>query len=86
MDLEQPFDYYKPIISKGWPTLCNKVEESTKKVDDLAKMLDDGVYIVQKGVITNVPPKNFGEDTLIWRNGKVSDIKRMEQIKLQSTK
>lgn len=56
-----------------------------KSIDEVFKGLADGVYIVQKGVVTNVAPKAFGQDTLIWRNGEVFDIERTEKIRLKTS-
>lgn len=57
--------------------------ETSKKIEEMLKNLEDGVYIVQKGIVTNVSPKNFGHDTFIWRNGEVFDIERTEKIRLK---
>lgn len=83
-DLFHPYNNNNTIISKGWPNLCDKIKENTKRIDDLVKMLDDGVYIIQNGCITTLQPKPFGQDTLLWKNGEVLDVERSERIRIKS--
>ncbi|WP_107841875.1 DUF3954 domain-containing protein [Metasolibacillus meyeri] len=47
---------------------------------------ENGVYIVQDGVITALSPKSFGQDTIIWKNGQVLDVERAERIRIKQTK
>lgn len=45
--------------------------------------LENGIYIVQDGKTTKVTPKQFGQDTIIWKNGKVLDIDRSERVRIE---
>ncbi|MCT6925296.1 DUF3954 domain-containing protein [Metasolibacillus sp.] len=47
---------------------------------------ENGVYIVQDGHITPLMPKDFGQDTIIWKNGRVLDVERAERIRIQQIK
>lgn len=43
----------------------------------------DGVYIIQKGNVTMLEPKEHGQDTIIWKNGEALDIERLERIRIK---
>ena len=45
---------------------------------------ENGVYIVQDGIITPLKPKPFGQDTIIWHNGQVLDVERAERIRIKN--
>lgn len=47
---------------------------------------ENAVYIVQDGRKTKVSPKEYGEDRIIWKHGKVLDIDRSERIRLAEQK
>ena len=47
---------------------------------------ENGVYIVQDGIVTPLSPKAFGQDTIIWHNGQVLDVERAERIRIKKTK
>ena len=55
-----------------------------EKNNEKFKNLDDGVYIVQRGIVTRLNPKPYGQDTLLWRNGEVFDVERSERVRLKS--
>ena len=55
-------------------------DEQTKAVINL---LEDAVYIVKNGKKTKVSPKAFGQDVIIWKNGKVLDVDRNEKIRIE---
>lgn len=59
---------------------------ATGKIDSRLEDLEDGVYIIQKGIVTSVPRLNFGQDILSWRNGEVFDIERTEKLRVKQTK
>lgn len=44
---------------------------------------ENGVYIVQDGIITPLKPKSFGQDTIVWHNGQVLDVERAERIRIK---
>lgn len=44
---------------------------------------ENGVYIVQDGIVTPLKPKQFGQDTIIWKNGQVLDVERAERIRIK---
>ncbi|GER73412.1 DUF3954 domain-containing protein [Weizmannia acidilactici] len=45
-------------------------------------LMETAVYIVQDGHLTKVTPKPYGQDILIWQNGKVFDIERIDRKRL----
>lgn len=47
---------------------------------------ENGVYIVQDGIITPLKPKPFGQDTIVWHNGQVLDVERAERIRIKKNK
>lgn len=44
---------------------------------------ENAVYIIQNGIKTKITPKMFGEDRIIWNNGKVLDIDRSERVRIE---
>lgn len=44
---------------------------------------ENGVYIVQDGIITPLKPKQFGQDTIVWKNGQVLDVECAERIRIK---
>ncbi|MEN2468209.1 DUF3954 domain-containing protein [Ornithinibacillus sp. JPR2-1] len=44
---------------------------------------ENAVYIVQDGQLTKVTAKEFGQDLIIWKNGKVLDIDRSERLRIE---
>ena len=44
---------------------------------------EDAVYIVKDGKKTKVTPKEFGQDIIIWKNGKVLDVDRSERVRIE---
>ena len=44
---------------------------------------EDAVYIIQDGQKTKIKAKQFGTDTIIWKNGKVLDVERSERTRIQ---
>lgn len=44
---------------------------------------EDAVYIIQDGKRTKITPKKFGEDRIIWKNGKVLDVDRSERVRIK---
>lgn len=49
-------------------------------------LTEDAIYIIQNGKKTKVTPKMHGEDTIIWKNGKVLDIDRSERVRIEGQK
>ncbi|WP_074432952.1 DUF3954 domain-containing protein [Bacillus ndiopicus] len=49
-------------------------------------VFENGIYIVQDGYVTPLEPKDFGQDTIIWKNGRVLDVERAERIRIQQIK
>ncbi|QPR68535.1 DUF3954 domain-containing protein [Lysinibacillus macroides] len=47
---------------------------------------ENGVYIVQDGIVTPLKPKQYGQDTIIWHKGQVLDVERAERIRIKQTK
>lgn len=45
-------------------------------------LMKNGVYIIINGHIINVTPKQYGEDRIIWQDGKVLDVIRSERHRL----
>jgi len=46
-------------------------------------LMENAAYVIIDGHLTKVTPKQFGEDTIIWQNGKVLDVIRSERYRLQ---
>lgn len=44
-------------------------------------LLDDAVYVVKQKKLTKITPREFGKDTIIWKNGEVLDLERNEKIR-----
>lgn len=55
-------------------------DEGTKAVINL---LEDAVYIIKDGQKTKVSPKQFGQDIIVWKNGKVLDVDRSERVRIE---
>ena len=47
---------------------------------------ENGVYIVQDGIVTPLKPKQYGQDIIIWHKGQVLDVERAERIRIKQTK
>jgi len=45
-------------------------------------LMENAAYVVIDGQLTKVTPKSHGEDTIIWKNGKVLDVIRSERHRL----
>lgn len=45
-------------------------------------LMENAAYVVIDGQITKITPKPFGEDTIVWQNGKVLDVIRSERHRL----
>lgn len=45
--------------------------------------LEDGIYIVQDGKQTKLNPIQYGQDTIIWKRGKILDVDRSERVRLE---
>lgn len=58
----------------------------TQQAAEQINTSENGVYIVQDGIITPLKPKPFGQDTIIWHNGQVLDVERAERIRIKKTK
>ncbi|WP_042348277.1 DUF3954 domain-containing protein [Bacillus massiliigorillae] len=43
---------------------------------------ENAAYVVIDGQLTKVTPKHFGEDTIVWQNGKVLDVIRSERHRM----
>ena len=46
-------------------------------------LLENAVYIVKDGQLTKVTAKEFGQDLIVWKNGKVLDIDRSRRIRIE---
>lgn len=44
---------------------------------------ENAIYIIQDGKPTKITPKQFGEDRIIWKNGKVLDVDRSERVRIE---
>ena len=47
-------------------------------------LLENALFIVKDGRVTKLTPKQHGEDTIIWKEGKVLDVIRSERVRLGS--
>lgn len=44
---------------------------------------ENAAYIVIDGQLTKVTPKKFGEDLIVWKDGKVLDLVRSERHRVK---
>lgn len=51
-----------------------------RKLDEVEK---DVVIIEVNGVRTEIAAKEFGEDSLVWKNWKVLDVVRSERVRIK---
>lgn len=58
------------------------MEANKKIMTTEIDLMETAVYIVQDGQVTKVTPKPYGQDILIWQNGKVFDIERIDRKRL----
>jgi len=58
-------------------------DESTKAVINL---LENAVYVVKDGQLTKITAKEYGQDTIIWKQGKVLDIDRSQRLRIEGQK
>jgi len=58
------------------------LEANKKIMTTEIDLMETAVYIVQDGQVTKVTPKPYGQDILIWQNGKVFDIERIDRKRL----
>ncbi|AJH77166.1 MULTISPECIES: DUF3954 domain-containing protein [Heyndrickxia] len=58
------------------------MEDNKQNMTTEIDLMETAVYIVQDGQLTKVTPKSFGQDILIWQNGKVFDIERIDRMRL----
>ena len=61
----------------------NMFDESTKAVINL---LENAVYVVKDGQLTKITAKEYGQDTIIWKQGKVLDIDRSQRLRIEGQK
>ncbi|MGC8229895.1 DUF3954 domain-containing protein [Pseudobacillus badius] len=54
------------------------LEKMTAEID----LMENAAYVIIDGHLTKVTPKQFGEDTIIWKDGKVLDVIRSERHRL----
>nr|WP_239588250.1 DUF3954 domain-containing protein [Gracilibacillus alcaliphilus] len=45
--------------------------------------MENAFYIVKDGLLTKVTAKQYGQDVVVWKNGKVLDVDRSERIRLE---
>ncbi|MFF2794963.1 hypothetical protein [Lysinibacillus xylanilyticus] len=48
--------------------------------------MEDGVYIIQDGNITRLEPIEYGQDTILWKNGQVLDVERTHRMRIKKSK
>lgn len=48
-----------------------------------AEVEKDTVIIEVNGVRTEIKAKEFGEDSLVWKNWKVLDVVRSERVRIK---
>ena len=56
----------------------------TEKMIAEISLLENALFIVKDGRVTKLTPKQHGEDTIIWKEGKVLDVIRSERVRLGS--
>jgi len=46
-------------------------------------LMENAAYIVIDGQLTKVTPKQFGEDLIVWKDGKVLDVVRSQRHRVK---
>ncbi|MED4715275.1 DUF3954 domain-containing protein [Bacillus badius] len=54
------------------------LEKMTAEID----LMENAAYVIIDGHLTKVTPKQFGEDTIIWKDGKVLDVIRSQRVRM----
>jgi hypothetical protein len=54
------------------------LEKMTAEID----LTENALYIVKDGLLTKITAKNYGNDEIIWKDGKVLDVYRGERIRV----
>jgi hypothetical protein len=54
------------------------VEKMTAEIS----LMENSLYIVKDGYLTKVTPRKFGEDTFIWKDGRIHDVIRSQRTRL----
>ncbi len=54
------------------------IEKMTAEID----LMENAAYVIKDGHLTKVTPKQFGEDIIIWQNGKVHDVVRSQRTRI----
>lgn len=45
-------------------------------------LLENAAYIVKRGKLTKISPKEHGQDIIIWKNGEVLDVDRNHRVRI----
>jgi hypothetical protein len=45
-------------------------------------LMENAVYVVKDGQVIKISPKQYGEDTIIWKDGKALDVVRSQRHRL----
>lgn len=51
-----------------------------RKIEEVDK---DVVVVEVNGVRTEIPAKEFGEDSIVWKNWQVLDVLRSERVRIK---
>jgi hypothetical protein len=76
-----------PIVKSiiAWGDDLMKDTELKPNVDTMTaeiNLMENALYIVCDGQITKVTAKKYGNDEIIWKDGKVLDVYRGERIRM----
>ncbi|RJS59161.1 DUF3954 domain-containing protein [Bacillus sp. PK3_68] len=58
------------------------MKNSNLKITAEIDLMENAAYVVIDGQLTKVTPKQFGEDTIIWKDGKVFDVIRSQRVRM----
>lgn len=54
------------------------VEKMTAEIS----LMENSLYIVKDGKVTQIPAIQHGEDKIVWKNGVVLDLVRSERVRV----
>lgn len=66
------------LLYQGVVLLKIDVEKMTAEIS----LMENSLYIVKDGYLTKVTPRKFGEDTFIWKDGRIHDVIRSQRTRL----
>ena len=73
---------FRQKVRKSYIALIGEIKKSKIKITAEINLMENAAYVVIGGQLTKVTPKQFGEDTIIWKDGKVLDVIRSQRVRM----